>query len=202
MSKQTKLFAKGGIATAAVGAMALAGATPAQARHDRDKIDAGDIIAGAVILGGIAAVASAVGKKDRYRDGYRYGDNYRYRDRDYRYGDRYDRGDYRRGNARRAIKKCISAVERDARQAGYRFADVTEIRDVDRERHGWEVKGRLVVDGSRGYGRYNRHYNRYDRYDRRGRYDRGYHSDSGKFRCDVTRGRVSYINYKGIRGLG
>lgn len=195
MSKTTKLFAKGGIATAAVGAMALAGATPAQAR-DRDGIDAGDVIAGAVILGGIAAVASAVGKKDRYRD------SYRYRDRDYRdYNRGYGYGDRRRGNARYAVQQCVNAVERDARRAGYRFADVTEIRDVDRERRGWEVKGRLVVDGSRGYGRYNRHYNRYDRYDRNGRWDRGYDRDAGRFSCDIERGRVVDIDYRGIRGL-
>ena len=198
MSKTTKVFAKGGIATAAVGAMALAGATPAQARHDRDGIDAGDIIAGAVILGGIAAVASAVGKKDRYRDGYRYG----YRDRDYRdYRHSNYRGDYRRGNPRRAIAKCVRAVERDARRAGYRFADVTEIRDVDRERRGWEVKGRLVVDGQRGWGRYNRQYNRYDRYYRDGRWDRGYDRDAGRFKCEIHRGRVVDIDYRGIRGL-
>ena len=195
MSKTNKLFAKGGIATAAVGAMALAGATPAQAR-DRDGIDAGDVIAGAVILGGIAAVASAVGKKDRYRD------SYRYRDRDYRdYNRGYRYNDRRRGNARYAVQQCVNAVERDARRAGYRFADVTEIRDVDRERRGWEVKGRLVVDGSRGYGRYNRQYNRYDRYDRGGRYDRGYDRDAGRFSCEIERGRVVDIDYRGIRGL-
>ncbi|WFL76679.1 hypothetical protein P7228_11810 [Altererythrobacter arenosus] len=200
MSTKNKLFAKGGIATAAVGAMALAGATPAQARHDNDGIDAGDVIAGAVILGGIAAVASAVGKnRDRYGD-YRYDDRYRdrYRDRDYRYGDRYNR---RYGNARSAVERCVRAVERDARRAGYRFADVTEIRDVDRKRYGFRVSGRLVVDGNRGYGRYNSRYNRYDRYDRDGRYDRRYSSDSGKFRCDISRGRVVDIDYKGIRGL-
>lgn len=190
MSKNIKVFAKGGIATAAVGAMALVGATPAQAKHrDNDKIDAGDIIAGAVILGGIAAIASAAGKNDRYRDGYGY------RDRDYR------GGSYGYGNARSAVELCVRAVERDARRAGYRFADVTEIRDVDRERYGFEVKGRLVVDGNRGYGRYNTSYNRYDRYDRNGRYDRGYDRDAGKFRCDVSRGRVVGINYSGIRGL-
>lgn len=190
MSKNIETFAKGGIATAAVGAMALVGATPAQAKHgDRDGIDAGDIIAGAVILGGIAAIASAASKNDRYRD------SYRYRDRDYR------SGGYGYGNARRAVEMCVRAVERDARRAGYRFADVTEIRDVDRERYGFEVKGRLVVDGNRGYGRYNTGYNRYDRYDRHGRYDRGYDRDAGKFSCDVSRGRVVDIDYRGIRGL-
>lgn len=185
MSKLTKTIAKGGIATAVVGAMALAGATPAQARdrHNHDRIDAGDIIAGAVILGGIAAIASAA-SKDR--------NGYSYRDRDYRYDDRYGTG-----SARSAIERCVNAVERDARRAGYRFADVTEIRDVDRERYGYEVKGRLVVDGNHGYGRYDR----YDRYDRGNRYDDRYYRDSGRFTCDVRRGRVVDIDYRGIHGL-
>ena len=173
MTSKLKAFAKGGIATSAVGAMALATATPAQADHrDRDRIGAGEIIAGAVILGGIAAIASA-SKRDRY--GYRYNDR-RYRD-DYRH----------RGNA----------VERDARRSGYRFADVTQIRDVDDTRYGWRVKGRLEVAGN-GYhrdGRYDR-YNRYDRND--GYYRRG---DDGSFTCRVERGRVTDIDYKGIRRL-
>ena len=121
--------------------MALAGATPVQAKHrDRDGIDAGDVIAGALIIGGIAAVASAA-SKNRDRD-YRYRDGYRYRDRD-RYG--YDYG-YRRGNPRRAIEKCVRAVERDARRAGFRYADVTEIRDVDDRKRGGEqgASGKFV----------------------------------------------------------
>lgn len=200
MSKTGKLFAKGGIATAAVSAMALAGATPAQARdRHHDKIDAGDIIAGAVIIGGIAAIASAASKdRDRYRyDDRRYRDR-DYRDRDYRYRDRYG---YRNGSPRRAVEQCIRAAERDARRSGYRFADVTEIRDVDDTRYGWRVKGRMVVDGNRGWGRYNTRYHRYDRYDRDGRYDRYYDRDSGKFTCYIERGRVTDVDYSGIRGL-
>ena len=46
MTKITKNIAKGGIATAAVGAMALATATPAQARDRDDGISVGDVIAG------------------------------------------------------------------------------------------------------------------------------------------------------------
>ena len=62
---------KGLMATAAAGAMALT-ATPAAAQYrDRDRgIDAGDVIAGALIIGGIAAVASAA-KNNRYDDRYR-----------------------------------------------------------------------------------------------------------------------------------
>ncbi|WP_394727448.1 hypothetical protein [Altererythrobacter sp. GH1-8] len=192
MSKTGKIFAKGGIATAAVGAMALAGATPAQAR-DRDGIDAGDIIAGAVIIGGIAAIASAASKNNR--DRYHY-DDYRYRDRD-----RDRRYSYRNGSPRAAVERCVQAAERDARRSGYRFADVTEIRDVDDTRYGWRVKGRIVVDGNRGWGRYNTRYNRYDRYDRHGSYDRGYDRDAGRFTCYIERGRVTDIDYRGIRGL-
>lgn len=189
MTTISKALTKGTIGAVAAGAMAMT-AAPAQARHDRDRgIDAGDVIAGAVILGGIAAIASAASKN---RDGYRY------RDRDYRYDNRYN---YRGGNPRSAVERCVRAVERDARRAGYRFADVTEIRDVDDRRYGWRVKGRLVVDDSRGYGRYNTRYNRYDRYDRNGRWDRHYDRDSGRFTCDVSRGRVVDVDYSGIRGL-
>lgn len=190
MSKTTKTIAKGGIATAAVSAMALAGATPAHAGHrDRGKVDAGDVIAGALIIGGIAAIASAA-SKDRYRDGYRYHEN--------RYG---------HGNPQRAVDRCVRAVERDARRAGYRFAEVTEIRDVDRERRGWEVTGRLVVEDGRHYG-YRDGYRgdyRADRYrvrygDRRGDY-RGRDFDRGKFKCEIRRGQIVDIDYRGIRGL-
>lgn len=190
MTKTTKVFAKGGIATAAVGAMALAGATPAQAGHrDRDGISAGDIIAGAVILGGIAAIASAA-SKDRYRG---------YDDRD-----RYRESYYGGGSPRSAVERCVNAVERDARRSGYRFADVTQIRDVDDTRYGWRVQGRLVVDGNRHNGnRYDRYdgYDRHDRYDRGDRDDRFGSADAGKFTCYVERGRVSDINYSGIRRL-
>lgn len=167
-------FANSVVATAAVGAMALAGATPANARdRDRDGIDAGDVIAGALIIGGIAAIASAA-SKERYGNGYRYHEN--------RYG---------HGNSHRAVERCVRAVERDARRAGFRFAEVTEIRDVDRERRGWEVRGRLVVERGYDYG-YRGHYR--DRYR-----DRDY--DRGRFKCEIRRGRVVSIDYRGVRGL-
>ncbi len=176
--------------TIAAGAMAVTSAAPAFARDRHDNgIDAGDVIAGAVIIGGIAAILGS--KNNRYR----HNDGYRYRDRDYR-----PRYDQRRGNGRRAVEKCIRAVERDARRAGYRFADVTEIRDVDRERYGWEVKGRLVVDGQRGWRGNNRGYNHRGNY--RNGYRGGYNNyDQGRFTCDVSRGRVVDIDYRGIRGL-
>ncbi len=181
-----KTISKALAGTVAAGAMAMTSAAPAFARDRHDNgIDAGDVIAGAVILGGIAAILSSSKR-----------DNYRYDNR--RYG--YNNNHYRRGNPRRAVEKCVRAAERDARRYGYRFADVTQIRDVDRKRGGWRVKGRIVVDGQRGYrGRYNNHrgYNRYDNYDRRG-YRSG---DRGKFTCNIHRGRVVHVDYSGIRGL-
>ena len=182
--KQT--LAKGTLGTVAAGAMALATAAPAQAsdRHRDRGVDAGDVIAGAVIIGGIAALAGAF---DNDRDDRRYRDR-RYRDRHYR-GDHY-RGDYNRGNynrgyrggGRQAVERCIRRAERQARRfGGYRFADVTQIRDVDRTRYGFRVKGRIQVEGQRGY--------------------RGRDFDRGRFTCYVERGNRPQIDFRGIRGL-
>ena len=71
---------------------------------------------------------------------------------------------------------------------------MTDIRDVDDTRYGWRVKGRIVVEGERGYYRSN--------YDRRGRYDRDYRDRvRGKFTCYIERGRVAGVDFRGIRGL-
>lgn len=170
------------VGTAAAGVLAVGSATPAMA-NDRDRgIDGGDILTGALIIGGIAAVA-AIADKDR--------DDRRYRDRDYYRGDRYDRYDRRgygssRHNGDAAVNQCIRAVERQAERYGGGRAEVTQIRDVDRERNGWEVKGRLAVQDYRHNGR---------------RYDRNRGWDEGRFTCDIRRGRVVDIDYRGIRGL-
>ena len=57
-------------------------------------------------------------------------------------------------------------------------------------RRGWNIRGRIEVDGQRGY-----------RDQRRGY--RGYNngSDRGSFKCEIRRGRVVDIDYNGIRGL-
>ena len=183
MTNLKKTLAKGTLGTVAAGAMALATATPAAAdnyRH-KDRIDAGDVIAGAVIIGGIAALAGAFDgdKRDRYHDR-------RYRDRDYRgYNNRgYHNRGYNRG--RNAVERCVRAAERQARRfGGYRHADVTQIRDVDRTRYGWRIKGRIQVEGLRGRGY--------------GYGNRGF--DRGKFTCYVQRGDRPQIDFRGIRGL-
>ena len=190
MKTLSKALAKGTIATVAAGAMAMTSASPAYARdrHD-DGIDAGDVIAGALIIGGIAAVASSIGK-DR---GYDYRTNgYGYDD--YRYGDRYDNNRY--GNSRQAVEQCVNAAERNANRYSYGGrSKVTDIRKVDRKSYGYKVEGRIAVntrsnDWRRGWGNDYRGYdNRYSGY------------DSGKFKCEVRYGRVTDLDYSGIRGL-
>ncbi|MEP3051423.1 MAG: hypothetical protein ABJP48_00395 [Erythrobacter sp.] len=174
MTKLTKTLAKGTLGTVAAGAMALASATPAMAndRHRDRGIDTGDVIAGALIIGGIAAIASAASNnRDRNRN---YNSNRRY-NQQVNYG-------FNRGSSRGAVEQCINAAERQARRfGGFRYADVTQIRDVDRTRNGFRVKGRIVVEGSRGYGRTR--------------------ADRGKFTCYVDGRGGPQIDFDNIRGL-
>ena len=196
-------FTKALTGTAAAAALAVTSVSPAIARgHDGGGVNAGDVIAGALIIGGIAAVASAAGNNNR---GYDYGydragyDRGRYErgghDRDERYG-------YGAGNPRAAVEDCVRAAERTASRNSYGRADVTDVRDIDRTRWGYEVRGRIAVNGNGrdwrdGDGRYGRGWNN----DYRGWNNnlRGY--DSGSFRCKVEQGRVVDLDFSGIRGL-
>ena len=124
--------------TALAAAFSLA-ATPAMARGDyhwrhwhRDRIEGGDVLAGALILGGIAAIASAASKADREdrepaapppvpqdRQGYSYG------------------GADRDTGLDRAADMCADAVERGPSR-------VDAIDNVARDRDGWSVSGALA----------------------------------------------------------
>ncbi len=176
MTDLKKTLTKGALGTVAAGAMALASATPAVAgdRHRDRGVDAGDVIAGALVIGGIAALAGAFDGDDR-RDR-------RYRDRRHHNGYGYNR----RGGGQRAVQRCIRVAERQARRfGGYRFADVTQIRDIDRTRYGWRVKGRIQVEGlqGRGYGYGNQGF------------------DRGRFTCYFERGTRPEVRFRGIAGL-
>lgn len=190
-----KNMSKALVGTVVAGAMAMSSAAPAvaQSRHyDRDGISAGDVIAGALIIGGIAAIASAASKNDR---------NY-YRDDDYRYdragyGDRYGY----RGNPRQAVEQCVYAAERYAGQR-YGRADVTDVRQVRDTRNGYEIRGRIAVDTRRGGWRQgDGYYGNGWGGDYRGwnQSMRGY--DAGSFKCRIERGRVVNIDVDGVRGL-
>ena len=170
------------VGTVAAGAMALASATPALARDRHDGISTGEVIAGALVLGGIAAVASAASRDNSRSNGYRYG--------------RYDNSYNRAGNPRSAVAQCVAAAERNASRYSYGGnAKVTDIRDVDAKRDGYKVKGRIAVntrngDWRRGWGNDFRGWNsRYNGY------------DAGTFTCDVRYGRVVDLDFNGIRGL-
>jgi hypothetical protein len=113
-------------------------------RHHND-IDAGDVITGILIIGGIAAIASAAskGSKDRQRDS-----RDRDRDRDYRDRDDRERDDSRGyGNDDRpswqegrgidnAVNRCVAEVERGDRR-------VDQVETVNRDGEGWRVSGRM-----------------------------------------------------------
>lgn len=191
-----KTLSKALVGTAAAAAVAVSSATPAVARDHRGGIDGGDIVAGALVIGGIAAIAAAASNNnDRYSYDGRGWNGDRYNNR---YDNRYGYG----GNPRSAIEQCVRTAERNASRYSYGRADVTDVRDVRQTRWGYEVKGRIAVnsngrDWRRGDSNYGRGWNN----DYRG-WDnslRGY--DSGNFKCRVERGRVVDIDYSGIRGL-
>ncbi len=178
MSFLTKSLLSAGAAAAALVSLAA----PAEAR-DRyryhDGISAGEVIAGALIIGGLAAIIASA-DDDR---NYRYYDRYGYDDGYYHRGGGYGYYGYRYGGSRAAVRQCVHAVERWANR--YSRTDVTEIRNIDRTYYGYRVTGNLVVrDGWRG----------------RDHYDWGYHRgyDRGRFTCYVERGRVVDIDYHGL----
>ena len=130
MNRFSKFVA--GAATAALMSVSLAAPADAQYRdryRNRDRgIDAGDIITGVAILGGVAAIASAL---DRDGSRYGYGSRYRYRD-----------------SYRDAVNACGYEAERSGRGR-------VSITDVDRRGNGYRVRG--VIDGYDRYDRYDRY---------------------------------------------
>ena len=98
-------------------------------RH-RDRVDAGDVLAGVLIIGGIAAIADAVKDRNRYE---RYPDDYRYRERPTYEGWRDDARD--RSGLDNAAALCAEEVEREV--------PLDRIDSVERDVEGWEVRGAL-----------------------------------------------------------
>ncbi|HQS98308.1 MAG: hypothetical protein B7X90_02230 [Novosphingobium sp. 17-62-19] len=192
-----KTFSKALVGTVAAAAVAVSSATPAVARDNRGGIDGGDIIAGALVIGGIAAIAAASSNNDRNSyDRIGYGGN------DWRGRDGWNDGRFGRIDPRAAVAQCVQAAERNAGRVSYGRADVTDVRDVRNTRYGYEVRGRIAVnsrgrDWRDGDARYGRGWNN----DYRGWNTslRGY--DSGSFKCRIERGRIVHLDYSGIRGL-
>ncbi|MFK7840725.1 MAG: hypothetical protein AB8B54_00545 [Sphingorhabdus sp.] len=162
------------VGTAAAAAMAVS-VTPAMAKDGRHNgPSAGEVVAGVAIIGAIAAIASS-GNKDRgYRDISYRGD--RYNDQRYRDSRHYN-GRYHISQ-RKAVNKCVRAAENRATRRGH--ASVTDIRDIDRTRYGYRVKGKILVEKGRG------------------RYQRNGYADKGKFTCFIEGNRVSDVQFKGL----
>lgn len=96
-------------------------------RHRDDGIDAGDVFAGVLVLGAVAALAGAFdGDRDRPR---RYPDDIRHRER--------DRED---GGIGRAVDMCLAAIERARGR-------VERIEQATRDARGWHVSG-IGADGA------------------------------------------------------
>ena len=195
------------LGTIAAGAMVAASATPALANHnDRNGVSVGDIIAGALIIGGIAAVASAANRNNGgYRDNRGYDDGYGY-NRGYSnnngyYGNNYDRDAQWRSNPRQAVEQCVNAAERYASSRGMR-ADVTDIREVKDTRYGFQVKGRIAVQGNNnGWSRGDSNYGQGWGGDYRGYNDRVRGYDSGSFKCKFERGQITDLDIDGVDGF-
>lgn len=140
-----------GTALALAASLSMA-ASPAMARdrwhRHHDRIDAGDVLAGVLIIGGIAAIASAASKSDRDR---RERD---YRDYDYREPYPDERPLYRPENAPRsgssggyvgggidnAVDMCVGQVERGEER-------VESVDNASRTADGWRISGQLSAGG-------------------------------------------------------
>jgi len=130
-------------ATALAAAFSLA-ATPVVARDyhhwhrwHRDRVDGGDVLAGALILGGLAAIASAANKQDRQdRQPATPPPVLVPSDRQ----DYHDQGSQQDEGLDRIADTCAAAVER-------RHGRVDAVDDVTRDSDGWSVSG-VLEDGS------------------------------------------------------
>lgn len=101
----------------------------------RNRVDAGDVLIGAAIIGGIAAIASSNNRRERERDVVVVRDN-DWREDTRRYDDR--RADRRGGGASgldSAVDQCLARIERDVR--------VDTVDNVERTGRGWMVSGAL-----------------------------------------------------------
>lgn len=117
-------------------------------------------VLGAALLGAAAMVSAAVPAAAQWNGG----------------GPGWGGGGGWGGRGDRAVNQCVRAAEIEARRFG-RFAQVTDIRDIDRTRFGLRVQGRIVVENG-------------------GRWRGGV--DRGRFTCFVDRGRVYDVRLSGL----
>ena len=137
-----KAISKTMLGAGAAALAAISFAAPAEAQYRdryRDRgVDVGDIITGVAVIGGIAAVASAIG-----RDGY---------------GNRY------RGGYNYAVQACGQEAQRMSRGA----VRITDVDRVGNDRYRVRGVVQASYGGGYGYDRYDRGYGGYNGYTRRG----------------------------------
>lgn len=97
----------------------------------RDRVNGGDIVAGVLVLGAVAAIASAASESNRDRDPYR--DRYRDRPADYREPARPSPG-WGQGGIGNAVDLCVAQVERGRTR-------VDSVDNAARDAGGWHVSG-------------------------------------------------------------
>lgn len=149
-------FQRGAAVLASAAVLTLA-ATPALARdrgwgghygrHHDDGVSAGDVLAGVLIIGGIAAIASAASKSKKDREAREQaGDEYRYPGQQgdpqrndfggYGNSGSDNRPEWREGNGiNGAVDRCLEELERGSTK-------VEGVDSVNREGAGWRVAGR------------------------------------------------------------
>ena len=110
--------------------------------HHRNHVDAGDVLAGILIIGGIAAIASAASKnkRDRRDDDRRYPGDYP-RERSNGYGNDNDQQWQQNGGVDNAVNRCTSEVSRGSDRG-------TTVESINRDGDGWRVEGRTGAGGA------------------------------------------------------
>lgn len=106
-------------------------------RH-RSHVDAGDILAGILILGGIAAIANAASKnkRDRRDDDRRYPGDYP-RQRSNGYGNDNDQQWQQNGGVDNAVNRCSNEVSRGSGRTA-------TVDTINRDGDGWRIQGRTA----------------------------------------------------------
>ena len=110
-------------------------------RHDR--VDAGDVLTGILVIGGIAAIASAIKSEERNRRGER-GDGHP-RERNSGYGNDYGNGNDQQWQQGSGID---SAVDRCSNEVSRGTGRVQAVESINRDGDGWRVQGRTAAGKS------------------------------------------------------
>ena len=104
----------------------------------RNRIDGGDVLIGAAIIGGALVIADSQRRREREREVVVIDRDPRYRDRDAEWDRRDARRDARRSGSaglESAVDMCLDRIERDVR--------VDTVDNVERTASGWQVTGSI-----------------------------------------------------------